>query len=182
MSIQRPRRIFRSQRLPVHSGATLARGLAGALTRPLTLGVLGTLAAVVVVAIAAPSNLFGRVPALSGTVRADSVHVAVVDGQTLRLGESVVRLQGVDAPVRGELCRKPDGTGFDCGAEASARLAKLVRGRSVSCQLVARDIDGVLVARCAVPGTDLNASLTDHGIDDAANAATAKVAQTLRTP
>lgn len=170
MPLHRPRRIFRAQRLPTPSPGILGRLLAvGAI------GVLGTAVAIVV---STPSDLFGRVPAPSGTIRAEPTDVAVIDGGTLRVGDSVVRLAGVEAPARTVMCHRPDGTSYDCGATAAARLADLVRGRAVTCELAGRDATGLVLARCAVPGRDINpllaASLTD--------AASAKVARGAHTP
>lgn len=80
---------------------------------------------------------------------------AVVDGETLRLDGQVVRLEGVHAPVRGALCAG----GQDCAAEAAGRLADLVRGRLVACELHGGDAAGRPFARCVAGGVDVNAAL-----------------------
>ncbi len=155
MSIRSPRRIF--------SGSAPARNSAGGIHRTLAAGLVGAVAGAFLVLLAAPSDLFGRVPAPSGVLAADPAQVAVVDGDTLRLDQTVVRLQGVAAPPRGRSCRRIDGTSFDCGAAAAAALADMVRGQRVTCRIAARDPNGVAEALCGANGTDLNRLLVMSG-------------------
>ncbi len=98
MPLRRPRRIFRS--------GSLGSGTAGPGVSPALLaGLLGAAIGAAVVLFSLPSALFGRVPLPSGVLEADAPQIAVVDGETLRLRETVVRLQGVLAPPRGRTCR-----------------------------------------------------------------------------
>ena len=124
--------------------AAVGAGLAG--------GVLGLL----IVLMASPTELMGRVPRVSGLLSAPSARVAVVDGQTLVLNDMSVRLDGIVAPARGQACRRADGSGGDCGAEAVAALAALVRDRDVSCRLNGRDREGFPRGVCEVAGLELN--------------------------
>ena len=73
---------------------------------------------------------------------AQPAQVAVVDGGTLRLGDRVVRLQGVEPPPRGTTCGPRDGSGEDCGAAASNALAALVREAQVACRITGRGPPG----------------------------------------
>jgi endonuclease YncB( thermonuclease family) len=155
MSIRSPRRIFR--------GSAPARSGADGFRHTLAAGLVGAVAGAFLVLMAAPSDLFGRVPAPSGVMIADPAQVAVVDGGTLRLDDTVIRLQGVAAPPRGQRCRRPDGTGFDCGAAAAAALADMVRGQRVTCRIAARDAGGVPEAQCSTAGTDLNRMMVKDG-------------------
>jgi len=154
LAVRRPRRLFNQ------SGSGLNGGAVG---RTLAAGVCGALLGAFVVLLALPSDLFGRVPAPSGTLSAEPASLAVVDGDTLRVRETVVRLQGVEAPPRGRMCQRPNGTGFDCGAAAAAALADLVRGRRVVCQLAGRDNAGYPQAQCIAGETDLNRQLVADG-------------------
>ena len=106
--------------------------------------------------LALPAELFGRVPALAGTLTAPPQRVAVVDGETLVLNETIIRLQGITAPSRGQACHGEDGTSTDCGAASAAALANLVRGRDVACRLNGRDPEGFARGLCEAAGTDLN--------------------------
>jgi endonuclease YncB( thermonuclease family) len=126
-------------------------------------GLLGVGFGAVVMMLALPADLFGRVPALAGELHAESGQVAVVDGQTLRVRETTIRLQGVLAPPRGQGCRDADGTGYDCGAASSAALAALVRGRLIACTLNGRDEAGFPQALCEAGGADVNRALVAGG-------------------
>jgi endonuclease YncB( thermonuclease family) len=126
-------------------------------------GLVGAGAGAMIVLLALPAALFGRVPVPSGVLQADAPQVAVVDGETLRLSETVVHLQGVVAPTRGMACRTPDGADFDCGAAATEALAGLVRGHSIACRLSGRDHSGFPEGRCEAGGEDINGALIAAG-------------------
>ncbi len=98
-------------------------------------------------------------PRAAGQIRANATDVAVLDGETLRLGADIVRLAGVEAPSRLETCRDASGAAADCGAAATAALAALVRGKDVTCEIVGTDRDGRLTAACAAGGAALNPAL-----------------------
>ncbi len=154
MPVRRPRRIF-AQNSSGLNGGTVGRTVAA--------GLFGALAGAFVVMLALPSDLFGRVPQPSGTVSAEPAAIAVVDGDTLRVHDTVLRLQGVAAPPRGRMCQRDDGTSFDCGAAAAAALADLVRNRRVVCQLAGRDDTGYPQAQCIAGETDINRQLVANG-------------------
>ena len=95
MSIRSPRRIFRRSTSPARS--RLAWAL---LAVPVGMAAAGAVAlsmrpGLPSVPRAAPSGL---------TMTADASQVAVVDGDTLRLRDTVIRLRGVAAPPRGTGC------------------------------------------------------------------------------
>ena len=155
MPVRRPRRIFLSQ-IPNQEHQ-------GGMGRTVVAGVIGAMFGAFVVLLGLPSDLFGRVPSPSGNVTSEASGVAVVDGDTLRLRDAVIRLQGVEAPPRGRVCRRADGAQFDCGAAAVAALADLVRGRTVICHMAGRDGAGFTQGRCEAGETDLNRRLVSEG-------------------
>lgn len=126
-------------------------------------GLLGTTAVGALLLLVLPADLFGRAPAQTGTVAAMPAQVAVVDGQTLRIGDTVVRLQGVAAPPRGTACLKVDNSRFDCGAAASEALARLLRGQHVTCKLYGRDAAGFAQGLCEAEGRGLNRGIVAAG-------------------
>lgn len=147
------RRIFRSALLPVPRPHVLGRVLVGAL-----------LAGAAVAVYLRASSLISEAPAAVGrpdrpaATRQLSVpagQAAVLDGATLRIGDRVITLRGVDAPPRGQSCRAGAET-VDCGAASAASLAKLVRDHVIDCQLFDEDRGGRAEAVCQAAGTDLN--------------------------
>jgi len=123
---------------------------------------IGATAALVGLATALPTDLFGSAPRQE-TLRAPATAVRVVDGDTLALGEEVLRLAGVRAPERGEACQDATGRSFDCGAAAAQALVRLVGGRAVECQVQGRDRQGRAQGLCLAGGAELNASLVAEG-------------------
>jgi endonuclease YncB( thermonuclease family) len=155
MSLNRPRRLFRDLQESSLSHASFGRTVLA--------GIFGTFVGAIVVLTGLPSDLFGRVPAPSGSLSADAAEVAIVDGDTLRLRDTIIRLQGVKAPPRGHSCSHADGTSFDCGAAAVAALASLVRGHTVVCHITSRDSAGFIEAMCDAGETDINRHLVADG-------------------
>ncbi|CAL5220659.1 g2705 [Coccomyxa viridis] len=58
----------------------------------------------------------------------------VIDGDTLDVGGSRVRLQGIDAPERDQTCRDRRGRLYRCGDVSTGELKRLVRLRKVLCK------------------------------------------------
>jgi len=115
-----------------------------------------------VVAVVLPSNLFGSAPS-DRQWHAPGAAVRIVDGETIGLGDRIVRLVGVAAPARGDACRSGSGQGFDCGAAATAALTRLVAGRDVTCRIVGQDGFGRGLGDCDAAGAALNKTLVGQG-------------------
>ncbi|WP_291295233.1 thermonuclease family protein [Elioraea sp.] len=89
--------------------------------------------------------------------------VRVVDGDTLKLGDATVRLAGLDAPERGQVCQRANGSRFDCGEAAARHLFTLVRRRGVACGVTGRDRYGRAVGICHADGLDLAEAMVASG-------------------
>jgi endonuclease YncB( thermonuclease family) len=87
----------------------------------------------------------------------------VIDGDTLQIGVTRVRLFGIDAPERAQACEDAAGRRWECGVAARARLLELARAQ-VRCE--ARDTDryGRMVGVCLAGGRDLGAVLVREGL------------------
>lgn len=97
----------------------------------------------------------------SGVVRGAA---EVTDGDTIRIGETRIRLFGIDAPERTQSCEDERGRRWACGIVAEDRLRTLTSGRTVHCTM--RDIDryGRQVSTCAAGGRDLGTTLVAEGL------------------
>lgn len=83
----------------------------------------------------------------------------VVDGDTLELGGTIYRLNGIDAPEHGQKC----GT-WNCGAEATDTLVDIVKGRDITCDPISEDGYGRVIATCYADGLDIGGALVDKGL------------------
>jgi endonuclease YncB( thermonuclease family) len=129
---------------------------------------MAAVAAPFVVSVVLPSNLFGSAPATRQWHAPGSI-VRIVDGETIGLGDRIVRLAGLSAPARGDACRNGGGQGFDCGAAATAALTRLVGGRDVTCRIVGQDGFGRGLGECDAAGAALNKALVGQGFAVATN-------------
>ena len=91
-----------------------------------------------------------------------------VTGDTLKIGNTLVVLDGIEAPEAGQSCQRASGR-WRCGRAAREALARLVRGKSVSCR-ISEDLEaGVKKGTCTVGGTDLAEKLLEAGMVFAAS-------------
>jgi endonuclease YncB( thermonuclease family) len=101
--------------------------------------------------------------AANNHVSAAADELAVLDGNTLRVGAHVVRLAGIVAPVRGSVCHAAGQMELDCGSAAANALAALVRGRAVACTIHGHDRHGRPMADCSAAGEPLGVALVRTG-------------------
>ena len=88
---------------------------------------------------------------------------SVIDGDTVEIRGTRIRLHGIDAPESRQLCTRPPGQSWRCGQQAALALSDRIGRRSVIC--VARDTDryGRTIAVCSQDGIDLNAWMVAEG-------------------
>lgn len=103
-----------------------------------------------------------RVPA-NNRIAASADQIAVVDGDTLRIGEHIVRLAGIAAPARGSVCHGDGQTELDCGSAAANAVSALVRGQAVTCTIGGHDDQGRPVGTCLAGATSLGNALVRDG-------------------
>lgn len=98
-----------------------------------------------------------------GTPETVAGRAEVRDGDSLVIGRHRVRLQGIDAPERAQMCKKYRKT-WACGREAQRHLGRLIARRRVECSVGRRDRFDRLLARCRAGGRDLNRQMVRDGM------------------
>lgn len=88
----------------------------------------------------------------------------VIDGDTVAVDGVTVRLFGIDAPERDQLCQTVTGEDWPCGIWASDELERRFGGLVADCTV--RDIDdyGRSVATCRAGDQDIGQVLVRNGI------------------
>src|SRR6202000_1787668 len=103
---------------------------------------------------------------LSSVALADDLigQASIIDGDTLEIHGTRIRLWGIDAPESTQLCRGEDSLQYRCGAKAANDLDAFIARRPVNCIPMNLDQYGRTVATCSVGDADLGEWLVDNGL------------------
>jgi endonuclease YncB( thermonuclease family) len=82
-----------------------------------------------------------------------------IDGDTIGIGATSIRLHGIDAPEMKQQCGD-----WPAGELAQEALAAMIIGRTVACEGRGRDRFGRTLASCKVDGFDLSAEMVRSGM------------------
>ena len=97
------------------------------------------------------------------SAKADVVGPArIVDGDTIEITGTKIRMHGIDAPESKQSCQV-NGKSYRCGQKATVALAELIGSSSVRCEEKDQDRYGRVVAVCFVDQINLNAALVSQG-------------------
>lgn len=103
-------------------------------------------------------------PALAAEPRTLAGRASVIDGDTLEIRGTRIRLIGIDAPEGRQTCRaKETGDTFRCGQTASFHLADMIGTATVRCKTEGRDKYRRTLARCSVRGQDIGGGMVRAG-------------------
>jgi endonuclease YncB( thermonuclease family) len=86
-----------------------------------------------------------------------------IDGDSFSIGETEIRLHGIDAPEYRQTCRNEAGQNLACGKMAREALSKLIRGRQVICKMIDRDRYGRQVSVCNDGAVEINREMVRLG-------------------
>lgn len=89
---------------------------------------------------------------------------SVIDGDTIEIHGTRIRLEGIDAPESRQVCAdKSTGEAIRCGQTAAFFLADLLGEHTVSCNEAGRDRYKRTLAHCKVQGEDVGATVVRAG-------------------
>lgn len=89
----------------------------------------------------------------------------VIDGDSLVISKTRIRLAQLDAPELKQTCRLPSGRVLQCGIEAKVQLQRIIARSSgvVSCDVLNTDRYGRAVAVCYADGVDVGHVMVTDG-------------------
>lgn len=99
-------------------------------------------------------------------IRADTVitgQARVIDGDTIEVDGKGIRLHGLDAPERDQLCLNEHEILYPCGRASQAVLADFLINMPIKCQCDSYDRYKRLIAVCYGRGININAWLVEDG-------------------
>ena len=87
-----------------------------------------------------------------------------IDGDTIVISGTHIRLEGIDAPEKDQTCTDATGKFWPCGQAATRALQGFIRGNDLTCDSRAKDRYQRVLAVCKLPdGSDVNAWLVRQG-------------------
>jgi endonuclease YncB( thermonuclease family) len=104
-------------------------------------------------------GLFCSSPALadiSGPAR-------IVDGDTIWIGKTKIRLYGIDTPEMKQTCQSPTDPDVMCGRLAKQALISIIGDLEVRCEQRDRDRYKRIIAVCYVGSLDINREMVTRG-------------------
>ena len=87
----------------------------------------------------------------------------IIDGDTITIGDQIIRLYGIDAPENAQDCERKNGKRYNCGAAAEKALEALLHNYA-TCSGVEFDSYKRLIAVCDSDGVELNRALVRNGV------------------
>ena len=87
----------------------------------------------------------------------------IVDGDTIWIGPTKIRLYGIDAPETKQECQQADGSEYRCGEASTDALRILIASNPVRCEGDTYDRYKRLIAVCYSGTVNLNAELVRQG-------------------
>jgi endonuclease YncB( thermonuclease family) len=104
--------------------------------------------------------------ALIGAAHAEDLigQASIIDGDTLEIHGTRIRLWGIDAPESSQLCRGEDSLQYRCGAKAANELDVFIARRPIDCSPVSLDQYRRTVAVCSIDGVDIADWLVRNGL------------------
>ena len=87
----------------------------------------------------------------------------IVDGDTIWVGDTKIRLHGIDAPEAKQECQQANGSVYRCGEASTDALRVLIGSDAVRCEGDTYDRYKRLIATCYSGTVNLNAELVRQG-------------------
>jgi endonuclease YncB( thermonuclease family) len=87
----------------------------------------------------------------------------IVDGDTVEIATTKIRLTGIDAPETDQVCLDPIGERWACGLTARDELVEHAGGKPWTCHVTGLDRYGRSLAGCEVDGQDIGQWMVRSG-------------------
>jgi endonuclease YncB( thermonuclease family) len=102
-------------------------------------------------------DLHAQEAAISGAVH-------VIDGDTIDVGSTRIRIHGIDALEHGQSCTTNTGQNWGCGDWTTRQVRDRFQGVQATCDHLGYDRYNRVIGRCFVAGADIGATLVREGL------------------
>ena len=95
----------------------------------------------------------------------------IIDGDSLEINDNKIRLLGIDAPEKKQICKKPYLTisflnfykNYECGIMVTKKLKKLINNKEIKCISENKDRYNRFLSICYLKKRDINSWLVKNG-------------------
>jgi endonuclease YncB( thermonuclease family) len=118
------------------------------------------------VALFSPSLAFFALPSFMPTSAAAGQiagYARVIDGDTIDIDGTRIRLHGIDAPELSQWCGRNGAPVYPCGEDAKAALERIIGGAKVACEPRDHDRYGRTIGACVAHGLDVGREMVRQG-------------------
>ena len=112
---------------------------------------------------AVPTPASARPPAIIPADGVVSGPARIIDGDTIDIGGTRIRLEGIDAPEAAQTCTDAQGAAWACGTAATREMVAMTRDRTVDCYSRGLDKYGRMLGICFVGAVDVSAEMVKRG-------------------
>jgi len=98
-------------------------------------------------------------------------YAKIIDGDTIKINNNKIRLHGIDAPEKKQICKKPYLTigifsftkNYLCGQVSTNKLIKKINNQFIKCKIKGVDKYNRLIGECYKRNENLNSWLVSNG-------------------
>ena len=88
---------------------------------------------------------------------------SIIDAHVFYIGGRYIRLYGVDAPDKDQICSDENGASYNCGEEAVSWMTSWIDNNVIDCYILKLDPKGRDLATCIWGQYDIGAALVESG-------------------
>ena len=116
-------------------------------------------------------SLFTYNDVRSEEIKEISGYAKIIDGDTIKINSKKIRLHGIDAPEKKQVCKKPYITivffsfskNYLCGQVSTDKLTKKINNQIIKCKIKNVDRYNRLIGECYKRNENLNSWLVSNG-------------------
>ena len=116
-------------------------------------------------------SLFTYNDVRSEEIKEISGYAKIIDGDTIKINSKKIRLHGIDAPEKKQVCKKPYITivffsfskNYLCGQVSTDKLTKKINNQIIKCKIKNVDRYNRLIGECYKNNENLNSWLVSNG-------------------
>jgi len=83
----------------------------------------------------------------------------VIDGDTIKINGKKIRLFGIDAPEKNQICSKKNSNSYNCGLASTKFLKEIIKNEKIECTYKNLDRYGRILGICG----DINGKMVEFG-------------------